>query len=415
LVAFVGAGSAGLSVHTGGAISASISWFPLGPGEIYRPNYSHNPRYIQNINQTVVNNTTIINNINVDKHVYVNQHVNNAVTSVPTQTFVRGEHVFPASRPVLAGQLKQMQVAAEAPNVTPDKANRFGDARPRNWQENDQYRSRPVINTPNIQSNGNSNSGLNNNGNNGGQTQNYGQNRTNDRRVNNINAPSNGLPAETNAANQTATRQIEMNDRNSNLNANRPPVTPPVIQAPADVRGNNGAYNNAPQTTIPTPQNQRGNEEINHDRERLQTRQIEQNRAVNSTMPKLENNRELATPPNPTPRQFERNNERSFERQNERSVTPPREVPQAVPQMEQRVPQNERNFERRERPQERMQERVIERPAPVQQQMPQAVPQALPTMPRAESRPPQNEARREGRPEKEKDENKNKAKNEKER
>lgn len=38
-----------------------------------------------------------------------------------------------------------MRVNLEGPNLTPDKNNRFGDARPRNWQENDQFRSRPVI------------------------------------------------------------------------------------------------------------------------------------------------------------------------------------------------------------------------------------------------------------------------------
>ncbi len=150
LVAFVGVGSdgisAGISINSR-SHAPSVSWFPLGPGEIYRPHYTQNTRYIQNMNRTVIiNNTTVINRADQG---YRNQHVHNAVTSVPTRTFVRGEHVFPASSSILSGQIRQMRVATEAPNLVPERGNRFGDARPRNWQENDQFRARPVINNAN--------------------------------------------------------------------------------------------------------------------------------------------------------------------------------------------------------------------------------------------------------------------------
>ncbi|MBY0572214.1 MAG: hypothetical protein K2P84_00910, partial [Undibacterium sp.] len=147
LVAFIGLGNGGLSAsvslnsrHQGG----SISWFPLGPREIYRPFYPHNPRYLQNLNQTIVNNhTTIINN-----NVYVNRDVRNAVTSVSTQTFTRGEHVFPASHSVLSGQIRQLHVATEAPALTPERSNRFGDNRSSLRQDQRDYRNANTSQAP---------------------------------------------------------------------------------------------------------------------------------------------------------------------------------------------------------------------------------------------------------------------------
>src|SRR5438876_463749 len=59
LVAFVGGG--GLSISAG---VAGVAWFPLGPGEVYRPSYAVSRGYFNNINvsNTVVN-TTVINNV----------------------------------------------------------------------------------------------------------------------------------------------------------------------------------------------------------------------------------------------------------------------------------------------------------------------------------------------------------------
>ncbi len=147
LVAFVGASnhgvSVGLSVGSKRNYGPAVSWYPLGPGESYRPHYTQNPRYIQNINQTIINKTVVVNR---DRDIYINRHVPHSVTSVPSQTFVRGDHVFPASKSILTTQLKKLEVLNDGPNVTPDKGNRFGDARPRTWQENDQFRSRATLN-----------------------------------------------------------------------------------------------------------------------------------------------------------------------------------------------------------------------------------------------------------------------------
>lgn len=151
LVAFVGLNRHGVQIgvtvsnHRHQDFGPSVSWFPLGPGEVYRPHYHHSDRYIRNVNQNiVVNNTTIIQN---NHYHYRNQDVHDAVTSVPTQTFVRGEHVFPRSTSVTPAQIKQMQVQ-EILNLQPAKNNRFGDERPRYWQDSEKNLRHPVVNAP---------------------------------------------------------------------------------------------------------------------------------------------------------------------------------------------------------------------------------------------------------------------------
>lgn len=133
LVAFVGSGGNGVNVginissgHSHG-FNQSVSWFPLGPHDTYRPSYTRNPRYIRNINQTIIHNTTIINGNN--NQVYINQRVKNAVTSVPTHTFIRGERIRPDSSSILSGQVRQLQAMTQAPNLTPEKGNRYGETR----------------------------------------------------------------------------------------------------------------------------------------------------------------------------------------------------------------------------------------------------------------------------------------------
>jgi hypothetical protein len=119
LVAFVGGGGFSLSVGVAG-----VAWFPLGPGEVYRPAYAVSRGYFNNINvsNTVVNTTVInnvYNNVNVTNIVYRNREVAGAVTAVPTNTFANGEpvarHAVPVSREVIArGQV--MPVAAITPS-----------------------------------------------------------------------------------------------------------------------------------------------------------------------------------------------------------------------------------------------------------------------------------------------------------
>lgn len=152
LVAFIGLsrGNVSVGISVGSQrhhdFGPSVSWFPLGPGEVYRPHYHHSDRYIRNLNQNiVVNNTTIIQNNHYD---YRNQHVRDAVTSVSTQTFVRGDHVFPRSTSMTPAQIKNMHVVQENLNLQPEKNNRYGDQRPLHWQDSEKNLRHPVANAP---------------------------------------------------------------------------------------------------------------------------------------------------------------------------------------------------------------------------------------------------------------------------
>ncbi|HEX8013484.1 MAG TPA: DUF6600 domain-containing protein [Casimicrobiaceae bacterium] len=96
LVAFVGGGGFSLAISTGPV--EGVAWFPLAPGEVYRPAYTVSRTYFTNINvsNTVVNRTVInnvYNNVNVTNIVYRNREAPGAVTAVPTTVFAGGQSV----------------------------------------------------------------------------------------------------------------------------------------------------------------------------------------------------------------------------------------------------------------------------------------------------------------------------------
>lgn len=391
LVAFVGVGSggisAGISLQSRSSFGPSVAWFPLGPGEIYRPYYTRNTRYIQNLNQTVIiNKTTVINRagrndkhgrdrFDNEHHVYRNQFVQNAVTSVPTKTFVRGEHVFPASSSIKPADARNMRVHDEGPNLTPDRNNRFGDSRPRNWQENDQFRGRPLVNGANrnepIQSNEVTpiNRPIN--------TPNQGSNpRANNSSLNNTtNDRYNGNPSRFDRPAQIESR---------NPTTNMPAQTAQVVSTPVPVTNSSGI---------------RTTEEMNADR----TRDRNENRIRTDRFdPNNQIQRERAIE-----RTNERTNERTIERTDDSSratINQPRQDPireyrtipapsnttvnsnAAMPVNRPVETMNERNVERRpersfERP-ERVIERQAERPQVQQREMPQPRPEARAVEPR---------------------------------
>ncbi len=122
LVAFVGGGGGGVRWGVSLAIgSPGIAWFPLAPGEIYRPVYASSPAYVNAINRTViinrnvtiVHNTTVVNN--VQRTVYVNQGVPGAVTAVPAAAFVRGRAVQRVAVPLRAEQVAAATVRFSPP------------------------------------------------------------------------------------------------------------------------------------------------------------------------------------------------------------------------------------------------------------------------------------------------------------
>ncbi|HMB28807.1 MAG TPA: DUF6600 domain-containing protein, partial [Blastocatellia bacterium] len=79
LVSFIGGNNWGVSFGFG----PGIGWFPLGPGEIYRPVYFVSERYIRGLNPTLGLNVRVVNR-------FVNREVPGAVTVVTREVFTRG-------------------------------------------------------------------------------------------------------------------------------------------------------------------------------------------------------------------------------------------------------------------------------------------------------------------------------------
>ncbi|HEV3330972.1 MAG TPA: DUF6600 domain-containing protein [Bryobacteraceae bacterium] len=119
LVAFVGGPHFSLSVSIGGG-GGGVAWFPLGPGEVYRPAYHVSDTYVRNVNITHVNVTNInVTNVNVTNVRYVNQNVNGAVTAVPQQAFVSARPVAQVATVVTPQQAAQAQVVGSTAAVAP--------------------------------------------------------------------------------------------------------------------------------------------------------------------------------------------------------------------------------------------------------------------------------------------------------
>jgi hypothetical protein len=94
LVAFVGGPRFGVAIGVGGGVGMA-AWFPLGPGEVYRPVYPVSEVYVRQINIVHVTDVTVINRVEVANVHYVNQGVPGAVIAVPHDAFV-------GARPVAA-------------------------------------------------------------------------------------------------------------------------------------------------------------------------------------------------------------------------------------------------------------------------------------------------------------------------
>jgi hypothetical protein len=120
LVAFVGGSNFSLSIASGPA--AGVAWFPLGPGEVYRPAYQVSRNYFTNVNvtNTRVSVTTVTNVYNNPSTniIYRNRELARAVTAVPAAAFAGGHQVaqsaVPISREIVA-RAPVTDVAAVAP------------------------------------------------------------------------------------------------------------------------------------------------------------------------------------------------------------------------------------------------------------------------------------------------------------
>jgi hypothetical protein len=121
LVAWVGGDNFQLSVSAGR--TRGVGWFPLAPGEIWRPAYDVSRDYFTrvNVNNTVVNNTTVVNVYNTRNDVRISnvdyrfRAAPAAVTAVPVETFVQSRPVQQAAAKVNATAVTQASVLAAAP------------------------------------------------------------------------------------------------------------------------------------------------------------------------------------------------------------------------------------------------------------------------------------------------------------
>ncbi len=171
LVAWVGGSNFSLSVASGP--TAGVAWFPLGPGEIWRPGYDVSREYFTrvNVSNTYVQQTTVVNVYNdyrsgtAMRADYRYRNAPAAVTAVPVATFVESQPVqrnlvrvnaqafasvpiaaAPAARPVTqsfigsapraqsrppAESLNRAVVAREAPPAVPSLQERVNLARDR--------------------------------------------------------------------------------------------------------------------------------------------------------------------------------------------------------------------------------------------------------------------------------------------
>jgi len=110
LVAFVGGGSGGVSwnIAIGGAARPGVGWFPLAPGEAFRPAYRVSPRYITQVNHNIV----VHNTINVT-NVYRYQRQPGAVTAVSREDFERGRPVHGNQHRLSNADLGRAQLVAD--------------------------------------------------------------------------------------------------------------------------------------------------------------------------------------------------------------------------------------------------------------------------------------------------------------
>ena len=121
--------SPALVVFAGGGGGLNLSaWFPLGPGEAYRPWYRCSPRYIDQVNITnihpaprvVVRNTyvNVVNVTNVTNITYINR---SHVIAVPRDEFGKGRHVRDIAVRVDPRQMQQIRPVAAPPVAAPPR------------------------------------------------------------------------------------------------------------------------------------------------------------------------------------------------------------------------------------------------------------------------------------------------------
>lgn len=151
LVAFVGGGDDGadwsVSLAVGGAAAAGVAWFPLGPGEPWRPGWGGwSPHYYDRVNRTVVVNNVNITNIH---NTYVNYRAPGAITAIPATAFVHGQPVAHFSQHVDPQQWRNARVSPGTPGIAPVRQSFTSGLRAAAYQPPAVVAQRPVVATRN--------------------------------------------------------------------------------------------------------------------------------------------------------------------------------------------------------------------------------------------------------------------------
>jgi hypothetical protein len=107
LVVFVG-GSGGVNLSLSFGSGSGIGWFPLAPGEAWRPYYRTSPRYVTGVNRYIVGNNQVTNN-----YFYINQRHPSAVTAVRMEDFSGGRPVYRNRRQVDVTELDRVRIASQ--------------------------------------------------------------------------------------------------------------------------------------------------------------------------------------------------------------------------------------------------------------------------------------------------------------
>ena len=117
LVVFAG------GVHFGGGGGLSV-WFPLGPGEAYRPWYRCSPRYIDQVNITNIREAprvhvqnTYVNVVNVTNITYINQ--TRGASAMRQDDFASGRSMRTVAVRVDPREMQQARAAAAGPTLLP--------------------------------------------------------------------------------------------------------------------------------------------------------------------------------------------------------------------------------------------------------------------------------------------------------
>jgi Family of unknown function (DUF6600) len=118
----------------GGAGGVAVSWFPLGPREVFVPGYRVSDRYVRTINvtNTTIVNQTYITNVYQSRGAnvhYVNSSVAGAVTTVPRNVFTAAQPVSGHRMSAPEGGSGSFATTGAPPAIAPGRQSVLGGPR----------------------------------------------------------------------------------------------------------------------------------------------------------------------------------------------------------------------------------------------------------------------------------------------